>query len=279
MNWNSIIQVELKEVLATLQDAFTDLDIDYFLIGAVARDIWFADSGKTTRRTKDIDFAIYAGTREEYQAVKKYLKEKKGYQDTRGNVFVLLAPGGLHVDILPFGGIELDRQVHLDGQGLTNIRVNGLLEVFEAGTEKVTQVDGKEFRAASLAGIVLLKLIAYDDRPEKRLKDARDVGNILENYFDLQTDLIYEEHNDLFGTNEADLDQLTLQDVAAEALGREIRKIAQNNQDLLQRIQNIVSRVIREKENSSFIREMVAETSRPVSELIVWLEKLANGLR
>src|ERR1700744_5074791 len=89
-------------------------------------------SGRITRRTKDVDFAIYVGTREEYEAVKQYLKEKKGYHDSRENRFVLLAPSGLQVDILPFGGIELDGEVHLDGKGLTNIRVNGLQEVFEA---------------------------------------------------------------------------------------------------------------------------------------------------
>src|SRR5258708_29123823 len=114
MNWSNVIQKEMSEVLATLQEAFEVLRIDFYLIGAVARDIWFAESGRTTRRTKDVDFAIYVGTREEYEAVKQYLKEKKGYQDSRENVFVLLAPSGLQVDILPFGGIELDGEVHLD---------------------------------------------------------------------------------------------------------------------------------------------------------------------
>jgi predicted nucleotidyltransferase len=279
MKWNNIIQGNMREALESLQGVFEDLHIDFYVIGAVARDIWFAESGRPTRRTLDIDFAIYVGTREEYEAVKQYLKEKKGYQDSRENVFVLLTPSGLQVDILPFGGIELDGEVHLEGKGLTNIRVSGLQEVFEAGTETVAQTTGKEFRVASLAGIVLLKLVAYDDRPEKRFKDARDIANIIENYFDLQTDLIYEQHNDIFAVDDGALDQLVLEEIAAEVIGREIKEIAKDNLELLRRVQNILAGAVVENDKSSFIREMVAETGRPVNELLLWLKKMARGLQ
>jgi len=279
MNWNNVIQKEMSEVLETLQEAFEVLHIDFYLIGAVARDIWFAESGRTTRRTKDVDFAIYVGTREEFEAVKEYLKEKKGYQDSRENMFVLLAPTGLQVDILPFGGIEFDGEVHLDGKGVTNIRVSGLQEVYETGTETVAQATGQEFQVASLAAIVLLKLVAYDDRPEKRLKDAKDIANIIEGYFDLQTDLIYEQHNDIFAVTEKALDQLLLEEIAAEVLGREIKKISKGNLELLRRVQKILSGVLSEGEKSTFVHEMVAETGRPVTELLRWLEKMARGLQ
>jgi predicted nucleotidyltransferase len=56
MNWNNAIAGELREVLETLQNTFDNLQIDFFIIGAVARDIWYAESGRTSRRTKDIDF-------------------------------------------------------------------------------------------------------------------------------------------------------------------------------------------------------------------------------
>jgi predicted nucleotidyltransferase len=76
---------------------------------------------------------------------------------------------------------------------------------------------------------VLLKLVAYDGRPEKRLKDARDIANIIENYFDLQTDLVYDQHNDIFNVAEDALNQLFLEEVSAEVLGREIKKIIKDN--------------------------------------------------
>jgi predicted nucleotidyltransferase len=279
MNWNDTIDEDFKGVLETLQQAFEALGINYYVIGAVARDIWYAESGKTSRRTKDIDFAIFAGNREEYGKVKEYLQTKEGYRDSRGNAFVLLSPGGTQVDILPFGDIEMDGVVEFDGTGLTDIKVDGLKEVFESGTASMNSDNGRQFQVASLAAIVLLKLVAYDDRPEKRLKDARDIGNILENYFELQSDLVYTNHNDLFSVEEVVFDQLTLQEVGAEVVGREIKKIIHNNVQLLQRVQTIVANHLVDGEEGTFAQEMAAETGRSVSEMLSWLEKLAKGLR
>jgi predicted nucleotidyltransferase len=60
MNWNDTIDEDFKGVLATLQQAFEAMGINYYVIGAVARDIWYAESGKISRRIRDIDFAIVA---------------------------------------------------------------------------------------------------------------------------------------------------------------------------------------------------------------------------
>jgi predicted nucleotidyltransferase len=279
MNWNDAIAGELREVLETLQNTFDSLQIDFFVIGAVARDIWYAESGRTSRRTKDIDFAVFVGNPDEYEAIKQYLRETKGYRDIRGNSFVMLTPRGTQVDILPFGAIENDGGAQIEGQGLTNIRVDGMLEVFEAGTKAVTTPGGREFRVASLPAIVLLKLIAYDDRPEVRQKDAGDIANILESYSELQSDLIYEHHNDLFEVEEAEMGQLAFENIAAKVVGREIRKIIQYNESLLQRVQSILAGFRSQREDSTFVRAMMGETGRPASEAIGWLEKLSEGLQ
>lgn len=261
-----------------MQNAFAELQIDYFVIGAVARDIWYAESGLTSRRTKDIDFAVFVGKRDEYEAIKQHLKKKEKYRDTRTNSFVLLTPGGVQVDILPFGGIENDGEVRIEGQGLTNIRVEGMLEVFETGTKPVNIENGRAFQVASLAAIILLKLIAYDDRPEVRQKDAGDIANILENYFDLQAEMIYEGHKDLFDLREGNVEHTT-QELAAIVVGREIKKIIESNSQLLERVQSICAKFRAEAEGSAFVREMMRETARPADEVINLLQKLGDGLQ
>ena len=110
----------------------------------------------------------------------------------------MLTPDGIQVDIFPFGEIEIDDAVEIAGEGLTSIKVNGFKEVYQSGTEELETQTGHFFKVASLPAIVLLKLIAFDDRPEKRMKDALDIASILDHFFDLQADLIYEKHNDLF---------------------------------------------------------------------------------
>ncbi|HMH23625.1 MAG TPA: nucleotidyl transferase AbiEii/AbiGii toxin family protein [Puia sp.] len=279
MNWSNIREGELKELLNALQEAFTALGIDYYMIGAVAREIWFSRGDKKFRRTNDVDFAAFVGNQEQYAAIRQYLKEKKGFQETKTNSFVLITPNGMQVDILPFGGIEMDGTVKVEGIGLTNINVNGLMEVYTAGTEPVTLDTGHQFQVASLPSIVLLKLIAFDDRPEVRQKDVRDIGNLIANYFELQADLIYEQHVDLFSVDDDAFREQSLQELAAIVIGREIKKIIQQNSGLLQRVKSIVENFLAQKEESVFVRQVVQETNQPVSEILKWLTKLLGGLQ
>lgn len=217
---------ELKPVLEALEEAFRACEIDYYLIGALARDIWYARAEKGFRTTKDVDFAILVGSHSQYEQVRTYLEEKKGYQLSTTNAFVVFAPDGTAVDLLPFGAIEIDSSVQLAGNGLTNIRVNGFMEVYEGGTAPIEVLEGHRFEVATLAAIVLLKLIAYDDRPEKRIKDAGDVANILMNYFDLEAPLIYEHHNDLFIEGQPERE---LEEIASIVVGRELKRLLAGN--------------------------------------------------
>lgn len=228
MNLNNIIREgELKEVFDALEEAFVATGTDYYLIGALARDIWYARGRKQFRQTKDVDFAVLVGSQGEYEAVKQYLKDHKNFMDTKGNSFVVLTPSGVQVDILPFGEIAIDDGVNIAGADLTNIKVNGFMEVYQSGTTEVAIQTGHNFKIATLPSIVLLKLIAFDDRPEKRSKDARDVANIIEHFFDLQADLIYNNHADLFPDED---DGQTLQEIAATVIGREIKAICASNE-------------------------------------------------
>jgi len=278
MNLNSVREGELKDVFDALEEAFRNLDIDYYLIGAIARDVWYARGKKDFRKTKDVDFAVLVGNKTAYEEVRQFLKDHKNFRDTKENSFVLLTPTGVQVDILPFGEIEIDDGVNLDGAGLTNIKVNGFMEVYKAGTEEVSMLTGHVFKVATLPSIVLLKLIAFDDRPEKRLKDARDIANIINLYFDLQTDLIYGEHSDIFLASEEQLNKVSLQEIAAMVIGREIKKVIDKNDTLLGRIKKILDDNITQSEKSPFNRNMVEETGSSLATVVSWLKSMLIGV-
>jgi predicted nucleotidyltransferase len=76
------------------------------------------------------------------------------------------------------------------------------MEVYKSGTTELTLQTGHHFNIATLPSIVLLKLIAFDDRPENRFKDPRNIINIILHFFDLQAELIYSQHSDLFAGDE-----------------------------------------------------------------------------
>jgi predicted nucleotidyltransferase len=128
--------------------------------------------------------------KDDYEAVRSHLIAHNDFRATKGNSFIMISPAGVEIDILPFGEIEIDDDIKLSETGLTSIKINGFMEVYQAGTEAVLLKTGHNFKVATLPAIVMLKLIAYDDRPEIRFKDARDIINILIHYFDLQAEMI-----------------------------------------------------------------------------------------
>lgn len=268
---NNMKGEDLKEVFDDLEEGFQHTGIDFYLIGALARDTWYQKAAKDLRTTQDADFAIFVSTAEEYEQIKNYLIAEKGFTPFKGNAYILFAPNKVQVDILPFGSIEIDGTVAMAGGGLTQISVNGFMEVYSKGTEKTEISTGHHFKVATLPAIVMLKLIAFDDRPEQRIKDAGDVGNILRHFFDLQTDLIYSDaYNDLF-TTEID----TIEEISAIVIGREIKKIVQTNPSLHQRLKTILQTHIRLQEESMFVRQM---GDRTIEASVTHLSALLTGL-
>ena len=276
MNLNNIREGELRDAFNALEDAFTATNTDYYIIGALAKDVWYSRGNKTMRQTRDVDFAVLVGSKQDYESIRNYLRKNSNFATTKENDFVMLAPSGVQVDILPFGEIEIDDGVHIDGAGLTNIKVNGFMEVYQGGTSEVKMHTGHAFKVATLPSIILLKLIAYDDRPEHRSKDARDIAGIVTHFFDLQADLIYDNHADLF-TDEKD--ERALEEISAIVIGREIRKICALNEPLMERLMSILQTHIELAEESTFIRNMVAENQKTVEDNVQLLKNIFGALR
>ena len=77
INFKQLRQENLKEVFASFERALQVLDIDFYLIGAIARDTWFAQKGIRALGTKDVDFAVMVSNPEIFSELKKYLVSKK----------------------------------------------------------------------------------------------------------------------------------------------------------------------------------------------------------
>jgi len=276
MNLNNIREGELKEVFDALEEAFKEKNIDFYLIGAIARDIWYARGDEEFRSTKDVDFAVFISNKQDYQEVRDYLRKNKGFTESSTNAFVVIAPSGVQIDLLPFGGIEIDEEVHFDGSGLTSIKVNGFKEVYETGTQGMTLETGHHFKIATLPAIVLLKFIAYDDRPELRFKDARDIINIVCHYFNLQSDLIYENYSDLFDDEKRNF---PLEIISAIVIARQIRQIISGNENLGLRLGRIISGHLVLLEKSAMIRNMANESGKDVEQVAAILEAMLKELK
>jgi predicted nucleotidyltransferase len=235
INFKQLRQEGLKELFDALERSFNSLQIDFYIIGALARDTWFAQKGIRALGTKDVDLAIFISSYEKYDELKEQLITKEQFVSSSSNEYVLFDRNGIQIDLLPFGAIDLEGRKIIDHQGTHHSNILGFKEVYEEAVEEVNFENRFQFKVSTLPGIVILKFIAYDDRPEIRSQDIKDIYAILSHYFDLETDLIYEKHADLFEQEAKDLTQL-----AARALGREMKPILDKNTLLKGRLVSIL---------------------------------------
>ena len=235
INFRQLRQETLRTTFASIDRACAALSLDIYLIGALARDTWFAAKGIRALGTKDIDLAVLVPHQSDYQRLKEYLVKQETFTQTN-NPYTLKDTNGLEVDLLPFGALEIEGRRVTDAAGNIRYDVTGLQEVYEHATEEVEFENAHVFRVSSLAGIVILKLIAWEDRPEMRSKDLSDIALIVKHYYELEETLIFEHHADLFATDPGDLDLL-----GARALGREIGKVLRSNADVRIRIERILT--------------------------------------
>lgn len=172
MDYKALAIAEFKEVLLQVSETCKELGIEYFIVGAIARNIWYVSNDKNPSGTKDVDLGVYIADIKQYNRLRAILSNKYNYTRSAENAFCLLTPEGKQIDLLPFGEIEKEGQVLIEGKGLININLDGFKEVFELGLDEIRI--GKEiYKACSIPGMIILKLIAYDDRPDERIKDVR----------------------------------------------------------------------------------------------------------
>lgn len=273
IDFEKLRQEGLKELFASLERAFVALDIDFYVVGATARDTWFALNDIKALGTTDVDFAVFIPEREDFEELKKYLVEKEEFSISSQNQFVVFSPQGLEVDLLPFGDIEIEGKVMMQGKGLTKISVNGFREVYEEAIVPVKYDDELTFKVCTLPGIVILKLIAFDDRPEMRSKDILDIAVILQHYFDIESDLIYEHHLDLF---EEDAD---LKLIAGRVLGRQMRQILQRSIELEKRVIGILQAAIEGKESSTVVKLLAGQNKMDVEFATQLIVSILSGAK
>ena len=228
-NFERLKNEGLKETFEVLELAFKKYGIDYYLIGARARDLWtdhIALGGKRT--TEDVDFCIYINEHEQYKTLVKDLVETYGFTRDEEEPYRFYFNGT--IDLIPFGGIEKDGEVLLKNPP-TELSVYGTKEA----VAHAEIVEG-EFKVVTLPGLCVLKLIAFHEKPDRRAKDLEDFYFLLENYGEIAGDQLFDgvEHEDLI----KDDFELTL--ASARLLGRQIKNITLGSPELSTKLNQIL---------------------------------------
>lgn len=260
-----------KEVFDIIDEVMLRLDVSYYLIGASAIALELLKDGiKPSRGTKDIDFAIMISSIQEFETIVEELANY-GFNKVEAPWTLYNDEYNVAIDLLPFGEIEEKFTENFNNR-YTDLHVLGFSEVLQY--PETVQIEEKMVRVPSLPGMVILKLIAWSDRPEERNSDLGDILRIIEHYFSLNLDDIVEFHNDIF-PEEGKLDQLK---IAARVLGRKARPFLDISPAINERILKTINDNVIKVENSEIAKQWIRNKDWNLEYAVEILDELRIGL-
>jgi predicted nucleotidyltransferase len=212
-------------ILREIEEVSTSLDIPFFVIGATARDIILERQFNinTQRATLDIDIGVFVSGWDQFETLKDQLIHSTKFVSSQQKQR-LIYNDNFPLDIIPFGTIEdEDGSITWPPDHEIRMSITGFQECFQhALSVKLSSHPELIIKMVSLAGLALLKLISWDDNPERRSKDAPDLFLIMQHYLDAgNLDRLFDEGSDIVEEDSYDYDL-----ASARFLGRDIVNIA-----------------------------------------------------
>ncbi|MFZ2283537.1 MAG: nucleotidyl transferase AbiEii/AbiGii toxin family protein [Lutibacter sp.] len=260
-----------KEVFDCIDEVMIKLNVPYYLIGASAVALELLKDGiKPSRGTKDIDFAIMISSIQEFETIVDELVNH-GFNKVEAPWTMYNDKFNIVIDLLPFGEIEEKFTVNFNERYI-DLHVLGFSEVLQE--PETVQIEEKSIQIPSLPGMVILKLIAWSDRPEDRDSDLYDILKIIEHYFNFNFDEIVEHHYDTF-PEEGNLDQFK---IAARVLGRKASKFLNVSEAINERILKTINDNVANVENSAIAKQWVRGKDWDLEYAVEILEELKLGL-
>lgn len=211
--------------LGRINQISSSMKIPFFIVGATARDILLeVHYGIGSKRaTVDIDIAVFIENWDQFNHLKNELIGSTDFLPTR-DIHRILFKKRLPVDIVPFGGVAKKGEfIAWPPDGSFEMSVTGFRECFRHAVQ-VKLSDNPELvvKVVSLAGLAILKLIAWDDNPDRRRKDASDLFFIIQNYLDAgNLERLFDEAPDIVDTSDYNFEA-----GSARFLGRNISRVA-----------------------------------------------------
>lgn len=177
------------DILRSVAEEARAEGIDFMLVGATARDILLTHVfGLATRRaTYDVDFAVAVMDWQQFAALRNRLIARGTFRPAgaaQQRLYYQRAKDDPEypLDLVPFGlitqgGNEIawppDMQVVMNVAGYDDALAAAEVVAFAADVEA---------NVVSLAGLAILKLVAWSDRGRDNPKDAHDLIHLMNNY-------------------------------------------------------------------------------------------------
>ena len=259
-----------KEAFDCIDDAMKELQIPYYLIGVNALALELLKAGvKPIRGTKDIDFAVMISTEKDYGNIASAL-EARGFRKIEAPWTFFSEKLKVDIDVLPFGEIEENFTVNFNKRH-ADLHVLGFREVLEEAVQ--VPIEGKIANIPPLPGMVILKLIAWSDRPEERGDNLPDILKIIQHYYDLAFDEIVEHHHDILAK-----DPFDQKIIAAEVLGRESRIYLDKSKAVSERVLQVLESNLHDASKSAIARVWAVKLNSDIEYAFALLNAFQKGI-
>jgi predicted nucleotidyltransferase len=210
--------------LGVVAAAAAQVGVDWFLVGALARD-WLLEAMHgvaTQRKTADADVAIALPDWPAFERVKQGIVESGEFRAHPQTAHRLdhVALLGFHLDLVPFGAVAGDdATIAWPPAHAVVMNVIGYDDALAAAIN-LTVGDALSVKVASLPGLALLKLFAWQDRHTTTSKDAFDIRLLFTTYEAAGNgDRLYDE-------GVMDLEDFEADRAACRLLGRDVARLA-----------------------------------------------------
>lgn len=237
-----VLDPAIIKMLAEMEAVFVKFDIDYYIVGAFARDIQFQTKQPDSnfRKTNDVDLAVCISHEDRYNEVMDALVATGSFVRDEIEIIKLHYHLGIEVDLIPFGEIEDEkRDVKLTKPKVFTLQMPGFREA-ASFTEEIKS-GNLILKTCPIEGLVMLKLISWDDKP-KRTHDLTDIDNIIDAYFDWNSDEVYEFHNDIFNNYDGVEPGTWEKVISAHVIGRKMKPLLADSKSLFDRINQILEK-------------------------------------
>ena len=259
-----------KESFDCIDEVMQNLQVPYYLIGVSAIALELLKEGiKPGRGTKDIDFAVMISSMKDYEQISAALV-LKGFNKVDAPWTFYSPKFKVAIDLLPFGEIEEKYSANFNERN-TDLHVLGFREVLEEAVH--VQIEEKIANIPPLPGMVILKLIAWSDRPEERGDDLPDILRIIQHYYLLKWDEILEQHFDVLDKDP--FDQLL---IAAEVLGRNSRLYLQKSKVISERVLKVLETNLEDASKSAIASQWARKLDKDIEYAFDLLNAFQKGI-
>ena len=224
LNLSGKIEKPVVDTLHILEKVADSLGVNFFVVGASARDFILRHQYgiEPRRKTGDIDLGVEVASWEQFEALFGSLISTGQFSPTPERQ--RLRCGIVLIDILPFGAItDEDKKISWPPEHEIIMSMVGFEEAHEHSiTVRVSSDPELDIKLASLPGLAIMKLIFWKEKYPSRKRDAEDLSLIMNKYEEAgDTERLYEEDLSLLQKENFDTKV-----AGTRLLGRDMAKIS-----------------------------------------------------